>query len=396
MHNRLQEISAEIDGFDADYILNVSTASLSEYFEEKYQFHVPVLGGKEEITADIQDINRLEQSSRSGRSIQRKGTIAKFFVPFEGDPQLFFLKPGRFRFNVTKAQVKNAELVFEYFAAYSLHQTDEEQALRLKKLLEDDLDDVRFHLESMSQDAKQFNETLRSVVPQLIEARKKKLLHDRGIGVALGFPFKPRIGAPQTYVVPTIPKKIPSLPSASKEPYMPEPVLDMENYEHILSVIQNMVLVMERSPEAFGEMSEENLRQHFLVQLNGQYEGQATGETFNASGKTDILIRVDGRNIFIAECKFWDGPKSLTKAINQLLDYTSWRDTKTAILIFNRNQNLSAVLAKIPDIVKEHPNFRREHPTSSETAFRYTFTHRGDPGRELTLTVMVFEVPSET
>jgi len=99
--------------------------------------------------------------------------------------------------------------------------------------------------------------------------------------------------------------------------------------------MQNMVTVIERSPSAFKNMQEEDIRQHFLVQLNGQYEGQATGETFNLEGKTDILIRVEGKNIFIAECKFWKGPESLKKAIDQLLDYTTWRDTKTAIVVFN-------------------------------------------------------------
>lgn len=74
-----------------------------------------------------------------------------------------------------------------------------------------------------------------------------------------------------------------------------------------------MVLVMERSPHAFAKMGEEDLRTHFLVQLNGLYEGQATGETFNFEGKTDILIRVEGKNIFIAECKFWTGPKRITR-----------------------------------------------------------------------------------
>ena len=78
----------------------------------------------------------------------------------------------------------------------------------------------------------------------------------------------------------------------------------MGDYEHILSVISNMVAVMERSPRAFKDMGEEDLRTHFLVHLNGHYEGQATGETFNYEGKTDILIRAGGRNIFIAECKF--------------------------------------------------------------------------------------------
>jgi len=91
-----------------------------------------------------------------------------------------------------------------------------------------------------------------------------------------------------------------------------------------------------------------------------QYSGQATGETFNAHGRTDILIRVDGKNIFIAECKFWKGGEYLVEAIIQLLGYTSWRDTKTAILIFNRNKNLSAVLTQIPEIFKKHPNFKKQ------------------------------------
>ena len=113
---------------------------------------------------------------------------------------------------------------------------------------------------------------------------------------------------------------------------MPEPTLDLAEYEHILSVVSNMVVVMERSPRAFKDMGEEDLRQHFLVQLNGQYEGQATGETFNYEGKTDILIRTDG-NIFIAECKFWSGSAALNDALDQLLSYTSWRDTKTALVV---------------------------------------------------------------
>jgi hypothetical protein len=54
-----------------------------------------------------------------------------------------------------------------------------------------------------------------------------------------------------------------------------------------------MTHVMEQSPHAFVKMGEEDLRTHFLVQLNGVYEGQATGETFNFEGKTDILIRID-------------------------------------------------------------------------------------------------------
>jgi hypothetical protein len=57
-----------------------------------------------------------------------------------------------------------------------------------------------------------------------------------------------------------------------------------------------MSFVIERNPKVFSNASEETVRDHYLVQLNGQYEGGATGETFNANGKTDILVR-DGSRV---------------------------------------------------------------------------------------------------
>ena len=161
------------------------------------------------------------------------------------------------------------------------------------------------------------------------------------------------------------------MPSVSTVPYKPEPALSIDNYEHILSVMTNMALVMERSPSAFSAMDEEALRTHFLVQLNGQYEGQATGETFNYEGKTDILIRAEGKNIFIAECKYWNGLRKFVETIDQLLGYVSWRDTKAAIIIFNRNKNFSRVIEGIPDAVKAHPNFKRVADDNGEGRSKY-------------------------
>lgn len=99
-------------------------------------------------------------------------------------------------------------------------------------------------------------------------------------------------------------------------------------------------------------MDEEALRSHFLVQLNGHYEGQATGETFDYEGKTDILIRVGGKNIFIGECKYWDGPKKLLETLDQLASQTTWKDTKVAAIIFNRRKDFSAVLKAIQETVQ--------------------------------------------
>lgn len=177
--------------------------------------------------------------------------------------------------------------------------------------------------------------------------------------------------------------------------FKPEPALSNEDYEEILRIMQNMVQVMELSPHAFHTMGEEDLRSQFLVQLNGAFAGQATGETFNFQGKTDILIRVEGKNVFLAECKFWKGEKALLATLDQLLSYLSWRDTKAAVLVFNRNADFSAVLAKIRETVPKHPLFKRDLGASGESTFRYIFAQPNDSNREIVLAVLAFDIPTE-
>jgi hypothetical protein len=188
-------------------------------------------------------------------------------------------------------------------------------------------------------------------------------------------------------------KIAPKLPPASPGIFKPEPILEEAQHQHILSVIEGMVNVVELSPRTFHDIDEEALRTHFLVQLNGHYEGGATGETFNYEGKTDVLIRSEGRNIFIAECKFWGWPAKFIETIDQLLGYLSWRDSKAAILLFNRNKDFSKVVDAIPGIVKSHPNFQKEEGKRGGTSFRYTFRHRDDLAKTLHVTVMAFDVP---
>jgi hypothetical protein len=230
-----------------------------------------------------------------------------------------------------------------------------------------------------------------------LQGRKSKLLQDNELADALGFPVRLRTGAPDSFKVPVVRKKLPGVqPAPVGHVPRADPYLETDAYESILQTIGSMARVMELNPKAFAEMDEESLRFVLLVPLNIHYEGQATGETFNYQGKTDIIIKVGGRNIFIAECLVWNGPEYFRRKIDQLLDrYASWRDTKTALIIFNRNRNLSIVLSQIPDLVKGHPNFKREVPSyKNETGFRFVLHHRDDKNRELTLTVLVFEVPA--
>ena len=373
-------MSKEIGSLSEDQVLNTSPDDLCDYFVEKHKFD-PIEIDESGVTVDYGD-------AQIGQEVPMARTMITFSVPFSGDPDLFKYKPSTYTFSLPRGAIQGNELVFTYDLATK-------DSTNIRNEFEQETQNVKQYLSWIADEVEEFNSTIRQTVSEQIAARREKLLQDRGIVENLGFPLKRRSGVPRTYTSPEVRRRIVTkLPSVSSQPSKPEPTLNLPDYEHILSVISNMVLVMERSPRAFKDMGEEDLRQHFLVQLNGQYEGQATGETFNYDGKTDILIRAEGRNIFIAECKFWIGPSGLKKALDQLLGYSSWRDTSIALLIFNRDTNMSTVLQKVPEAVREHRNYKADLDYDSETGFRYVFSHRDDPCRKLTLTVLVFDIPS--
>ena len=388
-----QKLSNEVASLSEARVLNTSPEDLCNYLVEKYTIEVAEID-ESGISADYGDA-KVDVSQRfeyavfdRSRPLYITGTRLTFYVPFSGDPELFKCRPSTFNFNPPRATVGNGELTFTY-------ERTTQDAQGIEREFERDRKNVKEYLGWIARDVAPFNSTIREKASQHITARREKVLQDRGLVERLGFPLRRREGVPTTYITPEVKRRIiPQPPQASTEPFKPEPALGMDDYEHILSVLSNMVMVMERSPKAFKGMGEEDLRMQFLVHLNGHYEGQATGETFNYEGKTDILIRAEGRNIFIAECKVWTGQSGLKDALDQLLGYTSWRDTKTALLVFNRDREMSTVLSRIPKVVREHGSYKADRPYASETGFRYVFGHRDDSNREMILTVLVFDLPA--
>jgi hypothetical protein len=391
-HQR-KEMASEIDGINGDRLLNSSVEDLCDYFEKKYRIEVPVLNS-DDIVADQRE-TKIDVSgdprryfSNPGRPFFVNGTTIEISVPFEGDAEAFKVQPTSYTLSPPRAEVNNNSLIIK------IEGTDL-SAEQVRNEANKTISEIEGYLVTLRSNAQTLNTQLRSIARTAIEQRREKLLKDRNLLGGLGFKIKERDGESRTFTAPEVRRKItPTLPAASSAPFKPEPTLATADYEHILSVLQNMVQVMELSPSAFTSMDEESIRSHFLVQLNGHYDGQATGETFNYQGKTDILIRSDGKNIFIGECKFWSGPKKLIETIDQLLGYSSWRDTKVAVMVFNRNKDFTKVLESIQETSKTHSNFKRQLPLNSETMFRYVFSHKDDHSRELLLTVMAFDVPA--
>jgi hypothetical protein len=371
-------LEAEIAQIDGNRLLNTNVDDLIAYFADKLRIDVPELDeaniviDQHEAQRDVsRDPQRMAYFVGNGRPVYVTGAEVIVEVPFSGDPQMFQVQPNTFNSAPPRGKVHGNTLTFRYWS-------DRPQTDQLKAALDSWLANVKQYLQWQRDGFKGFNEALARTARTAIMGRREKLLANQNLIAGLGIALKRRPGTTATYTAPEVKRKLaPKLPPASTGKFKPEPVLEEAEYQHILDVIDGMVKVMERSPKAFHAIDEEGLRSHFIVQLNGHYEGGATGETFNYQGKTDILIRSGARNIFIAECKFWNGPAKLVETIDQLLGYLSWRDSKTAILLFNRNKDFSKVVNSIPDVVKGHPNFQMEEGKRGETSFRRYSPERG-------------------
>jgi hypothetical protein len=380
---------------DGNRLLNTNVDDLVTYLTEKYGVEVPelledqMLIDQQEAQRDVSDDpqRRFFYDDHRG-PIMVTGTEISLEIPFDGDAQMFGVQPNTYSVNPPRGRVHGNVLSFTFWGEnLTTHQ--------VRSQIDEWLQSIRQHLQWQRDSFQGLNAALPGEARQAIERRREQLLRNHDLVASLGIPLKRRPDSALTYTAPEVKRKLaPKLPPASTGAFKPEPVLAEAEYEHILGIMESMAHVLERSPKAFYHLDEEGVRTHFLVQLNGHYEGQATGETFNYQGKTDILVRSGDRNIFIAECKFWGGPAKLTDTIEQLLGYLSWRDSKTAILLFNRNRDFSRVLSTIPETVMAHLNFQQADGTRGETGFRYRFRHKDDPAKLLQLTILAFDMPA--
>jgi hypothetical protein len=167
-------------------------------------------------------------------------------------------------------------------------------------------------------------------------------------------------------------------------------------HERVLNILSSMATYIERTPRTFLNLDEPAIRNLFLTQLNGHFGGCATGETENGNGKTDILVRVKNRNVFIGECKFWDGRKKFDETIDQLLEYLTYRDRRCAILVFNRQKNTTSVADRMHEAMKDRKEFVEVVEEQSRGPWRYYFRAPGDPERRILITTLLFDIPTES
>lgn len=375
-----------------NYVLNVNETEYIDYLVNEFTVDIPDIDFENVFISNNKKQIPAEQfpfgfNVRRGESYPKQ--VIVYHLPYTGNTDLLRCSPSQRILWTTKVFLEDQSLCFEIVNfGYN--------AEEIKREAQSIIRDLKTQWNYLTQEIRSYNTKLRPKIEIAFKARKQGFLDNNQTLASLGVPIKKREDLPQTYAIPTSQarKSIITRPIATTSEFKPEPALDQSIYHEILQTIHDVGKVFERYPSTYSSKKEEDLRDHLLLYLEPRYEGSATGETFNKTGKTDILIRYQNSNVFIAECKFWQGQKHYLDAITQLLGYLTWRDSKAAVVIFVRNKEFSSVLQIAEEVTPSHSNYLGFVNKEDESWFNYRFHINGDPNREVKLAILLFHIPS--
>lgn len=393
LRSRKLDLKAEIDGVPEAELLGLQSEAWADELATKYSHSVPRLDREqeyldepEETKVDVSsDFNR---ASFSDGPFMVPGRIVTYHLPFDGDQVLLRLRGSSYSLNPPRALLVGNEIRLTF-----TFPSDKRPDIRSE--IDREIANITQNLGGQRAEVLEYNEQLRGDALQMIQARKNRALEDREFIGDLGIPIRTREDAPSTYSAPGVERRPVVPPKNHLKPRVEmEPVLVDSLYEHICEVVRAGGRAMERAPGSYADRDEETLRDYILMTLNTHYKGQATGETFQGAGKTDILVRVDDKNIFVGECKWWSGPAGFSEAINQLYSYTTLRDSKLALVIFVDAKGFSSIVEKARRALEDHASFVEWESATEEGEMRLRVAPSPeDNSRHATLHVFLFHIP---
>lgn len=385
-------LAEEVDSAPEEHVLQVDENAWAAALVERYEAEAPVLQPEDWSISKPEEI-RVDVSHDQSRAIWSEGPVyisgfrVSVHVPFTGDAGVFGMRASSFTYNPPRGSVRGNEVVkvIEY---------PHDAQANIRGIADTFVSDLQQYLGWARSDIEAFNRTLEGEARGAISRRRERLIRLRDQVAEAGIPVRGEAGD-RTYIASALVRRPgpPMARQAASTPMPLEPVLADQTFEHILEIVRSVGRDMERSPATYREMGEEDLRQVIVAMLNTHYRGETTAEAFNLTGKTDILVRHEGRNLFIAECKVWSGAKGFSATIDQLFGYAAWRDTKLAVVMFVRQADLTAVIEAARTALENHPQFLEPGQVSEETELRATMTWAGDDRRHADLNVFLVHLP---
>lgn len=391
----LNEIIAEIQHKDKDYILNINEEEYINYLHEKYDVENIYLLDEQIYITNLEKKIPAEQfpwdfNVYAGKKYNKP--VIQYHIPFIGDEKWLKSRATTFLLWHPQAEIKNKEIILEYILF------SDSYVEKIKNDYMHELSNFKVQLQHINDDINLFKNNFNEKIKSIFLKRKEELIKTNCLMQMFDVPIKKNENVSETFSIPIINKRKqiicePILDKNSIVQNVPEGRLDDTTYLQILKVIDDMGKEFERLPSLYKDKDEETLRDHLLMLLQPNFNGSATGETFNKKGKTDILLRYENNNVFVGECKFWKGRSVYLSTISQLLSYLTWRDSKVAVIIFVRQQTIMDILRKIEEYTPEHDNYVGKEANTHESLFNYIFHLNGDKERKVKVAVMVYHLP---
>lgn len=388
----IRQVGDRIEQMSEDELLSQPTEDLVEALSVIAVLD-PLAIGADRIDGSVDEVDVDVSHDITHDGDRARGLKITAVYEFKGDRRLFDYLPDERLLERIYGEVGDGTIkVWTTRAGTSLTPEQAEAALAPV------IDRIQTMAGYASSQAEVHNAQVPDSIRRLVEDRKERVRNRRDLAGALGFPLEKRADAP-----PLVPVKRKPIGVARREtstarpPYADEPALSDQIFEDAIGVVRSTIRAMECTPSVASGKLEEDLRDQILVQLNGTFEGAATGETFVQSGKTDILLREGDRHVFVGECKWWSGAKDCGAAVDQLLGYLPWRDEKAVLVMFIDRKDATAAIGAADESIRKHAAFKRIGPDSPEPDGRrnYVLGHPDDLAREIHLAVLFAVLPKE-
>lgn len=389
----LNSVKDSVHSIPREQFLATSVDTLVEHLSTSLVIELLVLH-EEQMQMDhaetqVDVTGRFDYDIGSGGRVQTSGHRLTFYIPFSGDAGLWRLRPNMWFSVMPRGEVDSRRAML----TLTFTNTSNTEPERYKQELESCLNGVRQFIAAQKQLLDEYHSRIPRQVRSTIEHRRAEVERLHGLASAFNIPMVKKSGMPEfkpIEVAKRISRPLPRPPAAG---YKPEPAITNETYEELLAIIRHAGASFEGTPQTYGPLGEEGLRDNVLSHINVVFEGKATGETFRKYGKTDLRLEEESRSAFVGECKLWGGEKVLLDALTQLLGYVTWRDCKAALILFNKDvAGFSGVQATIDTSLQGHPKFLRAVSTGRTGEWRFVFQSQDDAGREVTVHVFAFNL----
>lgn len=379
----LSDVGDAIDKWPADELRTLSNDDLIERLVAEYSLKVPAIHRDRMEVLDPQQLTFRNNGPASGLIHATDHRIA---IPFTGPASVFNAQSGRFLGRDTGPRARIDDMRSELVVTLRVLGSQPDDALRNE--LHRFLEQVQQGLDWAQEEIAKHEGEIRSLGWR-IDARRASIERSQAATAALNIPRRQPIASPPP-AAPPAPVPAAPAPAAGPAP-APSPAAgeSRADFERAISVLARARTYLQKTRSMTEGRGEEDLRDALIYALHVDGAADVTAESLNGSGKTDILVRRDGRSVLIAECKFWDGASKAVDTFDQLSGYVTWDDLYTAIPLFIRGRgDTQAVIDKARQVMRG----LSIRCVDEQAEDHWEFVVRSSRGREISVVLMPFVI----